>query len=120
MGDLNDTTRQVLRDKVAAWLDSGDSLDVLKDDLAPWFGETRAALIASTEVTRSFVEANRIAYRKAGIETFTFNTASDELVCDYCSENDGESFPIDDDDNTPPLHPACRCFISPDLPEADE
>lgn len=115
VGDLNDTSRQVLSDKIAAWVESGESLDALKAELSPWFGETRAANIASTEVTRSFSSANRIAYSAAGIETFTFQTANDETVCPICGENDGESFALDDDDNTPPLHPGCRCWISPDV-----
>lgn len=83
---VNDTTRRSVREAVSAWVDSGESLDLLIEDLEPLFGEARARLIAQTETTRAYTEANLISWREAGY---------------------GEGVP----EFQPPLHPGCRCFL---------
>lgn len=83
---VNDTTRRSVREAVGAWVDSGESLDILIEDLEPLFGENRARLIAQTETTRAYTEGNLISWREAGY---------------------GEGTP----EVKPPLHPGCRCFL---------
>lgn len=112
VGGVNDTTRQVLREKVAAWIESGAPLDALKESLAPWFGEERATLIASTEVTRAFASGNKEAWAASDVVTgWTWQTANDELVCDICGPLDGKDHEMNDD--MPPAHPRCRCWAAP-------
>ena len=90
----------------------------LKKRLIPLFGEKRADLIASTEVTRAYAEGNLTAWKETGFtEGKEWVTANDELVCPLCGPLDGEVVPINGDfsDGThaPPRHPRCRCGVSP-------
>ncbi len=111
---INDTTRQVLRDKIAAWIESGEPMDALEEALAPWFGEERAQVIASTEVTRSFAEGNRQAWQASKVVTgWVWKTATDDIVCDVCQPLDGTRHGLDDE--MPPAHPRCRCWASPSV-----
>lgn len=83
---IDDTTRRAVREAVSVWIESGDRLDLLIEDLEPLFGLDRARLIAQTETTRAYTEANLISWREAGY---------------------GETEP----EFKPPLHPGCRCFL---------
>lgn len=79
--DIDATTLSRVRSAVEQWIVNGEPLDALIEDLTPIFGAGRAELIASTEVTRAYAEANRQAYRQAGMRYVRWNTASDERVC---------------------------------------
>lgn len=113
---INDTSRDLLRDKVTQWIESGEALDALRDSLAPWFGAMRAEVIASTEVTRAFAQGNLQAWQGSRVVNgIIFRTANDELVCDQCSPFGGKVFALGDAEHTPPIHPRCRCWISPSV-----
>ena len=91
-------------------------MPALIDSLAPAFGTQRASLIASTEVTRAFAEANRIAYDESGVVTaYQWQTAADERVCPICGPLHGKQAQKGQRFNGlfPPAHPNCRCWISP-------
>ena len=64
---INQTSGKTLRRHLADWIESGEHLDVLKRDLRPMFGKVRAELIASTEVTRAYVEGNVKAWHASGL-----------------------------------------------------
>jgi HK97 family phage portal protein len=127
--DIDATTLRRVRAAVEQWIVNGEPLERLIEDLTPIFGGQRAELIASTEVTRSYAEANRQAYRQAGMRYIRWNTAADERVCPICGPLNGQVVGIDarfddalPDDvreqfrNTtfeiPPAHPRCRCWLT--------
>jgi len=107
------TTREFLG-KIAEDLESGE-LDwaELVDALEPVFGPGRSRRIAETEITRAFTTSGRLAAKASGMETKTWLTARDELVCKICGSLDGVTVPIDEPYpgglEGPPAHPFCRC-----------
>lgn len=116
---INDTSQAFLSENIAAWIESGEPLDVLIEKLAPFFGTVRAELVASTEVTRIFAEANLTTWRESGVVKGKRWFASvDDLVCPICAplhntvvELDGSGFL--DALQSPPAHPRCRCWLIP-------
>lgn len=110
MRGLNATTRDALRREIAAWIESGEPLDVLARRLEPMFGELRGRVIAETEVTRAFAEGQHQAFQRAGVARWTWHTANDERVCDICQPRDGEMYPMEAE--RPPAHVRCRCWMS--------
>jgi len=135
--EINQTTRKKVRTAVQEWVNNGQPLERLNEELAPIFGRQRAELIASTEVTRAYAEGNRIAYQDSGVVTrWMWRTANDEKTCPICSPLDGATIRIDGDFSgfvpdevrrrgtitAPPAHPRCRCWVVPvirDLPEVE-
>lgn len=122
IGSIEETTRNQVRQAVAAWVENGDPLESLIRELEPTFGRARAELIASTEVTRAYAEGTQAAYREAGvINRMRWRTARDEIVCPICGalhnvEADlGGRFvnPNNNREYFPPAHPRCRCWIVP-------
>jgi hypothetical protein len=139
LSKLNTTNDRIVGEAVARWVDNGEPLQALIDDLAPSFGKRRAELIASTETTRAYAEANRIAFEESGvIETIEWRTANDEKTCPICAplggidaENVGTEQPkLGSGGNVttsvrnpqfrhpngmvyglPPAHPRCRCWV---------
>lgn len=116
--DITDTTRTQTQQIMTDWLQSGQSLDVLEEQLARIFGESRAAAIAATETTRVVSEGNLMAFRSTGfIEKVRFNTVVDDRVCPYCSPLNGKEIAADDYGYLPPIHVRCRCFVTPIVSE---
>lgn len=114
---IENTTQRRLQTAVSEWISNGDPLDQLARELAPVFGRDRAQLIASTEVTRAYAEANRIAYGETGVvDRVEWRTAEDERVCPICGPLDRQTADRNDgfdDVGFPPAHPRCRCWIVP-------
>jgi SPP1 gp7 family putative phage head morphogenesis protein len=129
IGGIDETTMARTRSAVAEWIQNGEPLPKLIEDLEPIFGAQRAQLIASTEVTRAYAEANQRVYREAGIRYMEWRAAADELMCPICGALNGQIVGIDDkfdgalDEEIraqfrvnfaiPPAHPRCRCWIVP-------
>jgi hypothetical protein len=86
--NVTETTRASVREAVATWIETGAELDELTQTLAPTFGPQRAELIASTEVTRAFDEANDITRQRIGLPRTRYKA---------------------------PAHPRCRCSTHPML-----
>ena len=115
---INDTTRNQVRQAVAAWIENGDPLPALIRELAPVFGGERAKLIAATEVTRAYAESNRLAYIESGVvEEIEFRNSMDERTCPICGPRGGRRTSVTNPDfdgyGLPPLHPRCRCWVVP-------
>jgi SPP1 gp7 family putative phage head morphogenesis protein len=113
---INSTTRRRVQAAIMTWIDSGEPLHSLIRDITPVFGRDRAELIASTEVTRAYAEANRIAYRESGVvDRVEWRTANDERVCPICGPLHGDQVGINrgfgSGISNPPAHPRCRCWI---------
>ena len=80
--NIDENSRRALREAVDRWVRNGLPLPDLITELEPIFGARRAELIASTEVTRAFAEANLRAWRASGVvERVSWRTANDERVC---------------------------------------
>ena len=82
--NVTNTTRRTVREAVAAWIETAEPLPELEKALTyphgP-FSKQRAELIASTEVTRAYAEANNKVFQSVGIPPAIF---------------------------LPPAHPRCR------------
>ena len=136
--NVNDTTREAVRQSVSRWYENGEPLSALRDDLVSTvFNERRAQLIAMTETTRAAAEGTHIGYAESGVVTEEiWLTANDERVCPYCNSlneqvvsiNGGSFFDRLPDElreqleqraarnpnvrfARPPAHPGCRCRI---------
>lgn len=78
----------------------------LKGGLSPYLR------LARTETMHAYTSANIESYRENAdiLEGWEWMAAGDELQCPYCSEKDGNVFPLDEDFES---HPMCRCSPSP-------
>lgn len=111
---ITDTTREQTQKAVADWIQSGAPLDTLEKALEPTFGVVRAKMIAQTETTRVFAQANREAFESTGlVEEVVWQAANDELVCPICGELNGTHLGVGDADSFPPAHINCRCYVLP-------
>jgi hypothetical protein len=64
---VTETTRSAVRETVGTWIESGAKLEDLQQALANLFGESRAEMIAATEVTRAYDEANELVRTRLGL-----------------------------------------------------
>ncbi len=83
---INETSRRVIGDALAAWVESGEGLEALIAQLESTFGPVRAEMIAVTEATRAYSEGSFAGYEQAGLRRR----------------------PPEAD--RPPAHPRCRCW----------
>ncbi len=94
VANITDTTRQGVREAVAEWIESGEGLPALSRRIEALadpaggrvFGARRAELIAQTESTNAFAEANARAWEAAGYAAPAIK---------------------------PSAHPGCRCYLQP-------
>lgn len=112
---ITDTTRKVVSKAVEAFISTpGMNNADLRALLAPTFGDVRAAMIGTTEVTRAYAQATAIYQELAkqdGIEMVrVWDTSGDDKVCPICG-------PLDRQPESkwgayaggPPAHINCRC-----------
>ena len=115
--NIEQTTVNSVRQSVSRWIDNGEPLQALIDDLRPTFGAQRAELIASTEVTRAFAEGSTRAYQASGVVSeIEWQTARDERVCPVCGPRHGKRSTLaarEVDGIGIPAHPRCRCWWVP-------
>lgn len=115
---ITDTTRTQTQTAVSDWIASGAPLDALETALEPIYGVVRSQMIAQTETTRVFAQANREAFESTGlVEEVVWQAANDELVCPICGELNGTHLGIGDADAYPPAHINCRCYVLPVVSE---
>lgn len=119
LNQLGTTSTRFVGQAVNRWISNGEPLSALIHDLAPVFGRNRAALIASTEVTRAYAQGTLAGYAAAGYgegrpteeipqhprcrcwyslrinkdngAVFIFNTSADERVCPVCGPLHGQA-----------------------------
>lgn len=72
--------------------------------------ESRAELIARSEIIKASALGTRQGMREAGIKKYMWLTARDKKVCALCKSYDGKTFSIDDENSPIPVqssHPNC-------------
>jgi SPP1 gp7 family putative phage head morphogenesis protein len=122
ISNLDDVTRRGVRQAVTRWIDNGEPLQNLIDDIEPLFGRTRAERIAVTEITNAYASGNRIAYQESGVvQAWEWRTAMDERRCPTCAGLEGfQRFfgsQFAPGISQPPAHVGCRCWAVPVLKE---
>ena len=136
----NETTLDLLKEKLKEGLQNGESLPELTNrirDVYEFSDQVRAERVARTEAFRVANSATKEAWRQSGVvKTLKWYTAADERVCEFCDPMNGKtvgieedwfkkgdemtgkeggSLPIDYADvGNPPLHANCRCYIRPE------
>lgn len=122
---ISESTRDMIQSDVARAIEEGMS----NDDLAALleenysFSPERAEMIARTETAFADVAGNMAGYRESGVvESKRWIVGGD--CCDLCQEMDGVVVGLDEDfpnggGDGPPLHPNCRCDVSPVVTEQD-
>ena len=116
---INSTTERLLRQSITSWIQNGGPLSDLDTALTPIFGEKRAALIASTEITNVYAQGTLASYRRSNVvKKMEWRTAMDEMRCTICKGLHGTRavldgmFKFDGKEYFPSAHPRCRCFIA--------
>ena len=124
VNNITGTTLTRLQTEIASFIANAETMPELIARLEPLFGQVRAELIASTEVTRAFAEGNLAAWRESGVtEGKEWRTNNDEIVaqCPICFPMNGVVAKLDEPFQHPtrgplegpPAHPRCRCWIVP-------
>lgn len=118
--DILGTTRQRIQREVAAFILTSETIGELSRRIqaSGIFGESRADMIAVTEVTQAFAQGNMIAWLGSGVvQRRRWNTNNDELVCPVCGPLNQQvaelGQPFEGGIDNPPAHPRCRCWITP-------
>lgn len=92
---IDQTTRDGLRAAMQRWVENGLPLSDLIDEIVAMglFDRARAELIASTEITRAYAQAQIMAWQQTGVvRSMRWNTANDERVCPVCAPLGGLEF----------------------------
>jgi SPP1 gp7 family putative phage head morphogenesis protein len=106
------TTKKRVAQQVADGIRTGaDYRTVSKNINAIINDPLRAEVIAITETNRAFNRASIIAYSSGGAKKW--NWVVYEGACDKCASKAGIDFSVTDPE--PPLHPDCRCGVTPVL-----
>ena len=95
----------------------GRPTDKIIQDMRRRLGVTkaRAAMIVRTESLRAYNEASNNYYAQMGIEEVSWYATSDDRVCPWCAPRAGQIYKRTE--VTAPIHPQCRCYLAPYLPE---
>lgn len=114
---ISETTRDFVEKSTLEWVASGDPLSELIKTLSNpelgVFSKTRAARIATTEVTRLYSLGNKLAWEQSGtVKEFIWQTANDEAVCPICGSRHNQVYPLEQMKEIP-AHPNCRCWAKP-------
>lgn len=115
---ITEGTREHLRALVTDAIDEGWSNDTLATNIkgSYAFSASRAELIARTETARADVAGNLIGWKASDVVTHKVWLAAEDC-CPECCDLDGVEVALDDGfpdaGDGPPLHPSCRCDISP-------
>lgn len=115
---ITDYTRDALRNIIKQGFEDEITMTDLSQQIldAGAFSESRAEMIARTEVARAQVRGNLETWKESGVvETVQWLLSEDHEIEDECDDNDGEIVGIGEDfpsgDDAPPLHPNCWCAL---------
>lgn len=110
---IEDSTMKLIGNKIDEGVKAGWSVDQLARALQDTVTDPkRAEMIAHTESARMLTAASLTQYREAGIVQWDLVTSAG--ACEECRsiEMDNPHSAYDDED-APPIHPRCRCSVSP-------
>lgn len=109
------TSQERTAARIADWIERGGTMAELIKSVAEVWSGPRADVAAATEVTDLYSAGNLAAWQESGVVlAYNFNTAEDPLVDQDCAQAAGDGpYDLDDDDHRPPLHPNCRCWVTP-------
>lgn len=71
-----------------------------------------AKRLVHTELAKTVTAAQKEIYRQAGVEYVLWTATLEHNTCQRCGDYDGQIFKLDDAPDLP-LHPNCRCCLSP-------
>lgn len=113
---IDDVTTRGVQQAVARWIENGEPLQSLIRDLEIYFSRERAEMIATTEVTNAFAQANEIAYQQSGVcQGMEWRTSMDERRCPTCAPLEGKRRKFGEEFAPgimrPAAHPRCRCWV---------
>ena len=127
---ITETTREALRDMITAAYDAGLTPNGLKDSILGSFAfsESRAKMIAMTEMANASIQGTLTAWRESGVVTHKQSLLShdhpDNSECDCEANAEAGEIPIDEDfpsgDDGPPYHPNCWCSLVAGFGDAAE
>jgi len=123
---IEENTRDMLRATVVDAIEGGWGAAELADRIgeSAAFDDSRAGMVARTEIIAANNSGNMLAYRESGVATGK-EWLLGEDPCDICIDNaDQGVIPLDDDfdsgDDAPPAHPRCECSVAPSTEPLDE
>ena len=118
-GGIDATTRNMVSNVISRFVDTpGFTIGDAINQLSETFGETRARMIAVTEITRAYAQGNQIAGEELKKEfpdvkvTKTWFTDGD--ACEICRSLEGKEVEIEEEFDAgiydPPAHVNCGCW----------
>ena len=69
--------------------------------------------IVRTEMARAATNADIIKWQQDGFLEVQWNATLEGGTCEHCKERDGRVYKLDQAHDLVPLHPNCRCFLTP-------
>lgn len=110
---IDHTTRKRIGEVIERGVRAGETSHTIAAELSGILADPkRALLVATTEVNRAFSMASAEVYRRGGVRMFNLLTAVDP--CPRCAEIAANNpHPMTDVADMSPIHPRCRCAISP-------
>jgi SPP1 gp7 family putative phage head morphogenesis protein len=123
-GEVEETTKNMVRQQLAEGLAAGESNRQLAKRLLPAFDRKRAMRIARTEASRSHSQGQMASWKDAGVDQVEWLASS--AACGNCRFLEGSIVRIGEPFIVlshgrpayrvvyhPPLHPCCACAVSP-------
>ena len=104
-----------LAQKLAAMWDDGATRAEMEAMIEALLGttENNAGLLLDTMIGQALAAGALATYAAAGLEYADFITAGDGRVCPACALAEDQSPYLLANTPQPPLHPGCRCAVSP-------
>jgi hypothetical protein len=127
--DIDESTRDMLRTKIAAGLESGAMREDIIDDIldSDIFSDERATLIADTEIAMANGQGALAGYKEAKAAGVKLKKVwvCDSDPCPICEDNQDagaieveDEFPSGDDAET--AHPGCLCHTESVVEDDDK
>jgi hypothetical protein len=117
--NISATTRDMIARDIDAAFVEGMTTTELADKLAEnyAFSDTRAEVIARTEIAKADMDASMKAYRESGVVKGKKWLLAEE-PCQICEDNANDgTIDLDDNfssgDDAAPAHPNCECDVAP-------
>jgi len=108
---ITDSALKQMGDVLAAGMARGDAVGTVAQSLDDVLGDpARASTIAVTETARAMTQASLDTY--AANDVSQFNWLAEPDACVECEDQASDN-PHEVGEDAPPLHPRCRCAVSP-------